>query len=149
MNEVVPLSHVPTRVEIERLEAHLREQPQVAIATRHYFAAGLYAREILIPAGVLLTGRVHRQEHLNILSQGEITVWTEEGIRRLKAPYTLVSRPGTKRVGLAHSDTVWTTVHACQLTDIAAIERELLEPESALERDAVSELLRHCPEDQS
>lgn len=123
------LPNIPTREQIERLELEIRQQEQAPIETRHYFAQGLYAREIRIPAGMLLTGRVHKAEHLNIISQGDITVWTEEGMKRLLAPSTLISRPGTKRVGLAHTDTVWTTVHACAERDLEKLERELLEPD--------------------
>lgn len=104
------------------------DMPQVEIPPRHYFAQGLYAREITIPAGTVLTGKVHAAEHLNIISQGDITVWTEDGMKRLQAPFCLVSRPGTKRVGFAHTDTVWTTIHATTETDLAALERELIVP---------------------
>lgn len=101
----------PTRDAINAIEDVLVQCPQIAIETKHHFSAGLYAREILIPAGTILTGKIHRAEHLNIVSRGEITVWTEEGMRRIKAPFTMVSRPGTKRIGYAHTDTVWTTIH--------------------------------------
>jgi hypothetical protein len=129
MNALVEIPPVPTREQIEALEHELKKFSQVEVRTRHYFAQGLYAREILIPKGMLLTGRVHRFEHLNIVSQGDITVWTEEGMKRIQAPHTLVSKPGCKRVGLAHEDTVWTTVHSCMETDLERIEAHLLEPD--------------------
>lgn len=129
MNALIELPAIPTREQIEALERHIKQLPQVEVRTRHYFAQGLYAREILIPAGMVLTGRVHKTEHLNIVSQGDITVWTEEGMKRVQAPFTLVSQPGTKRVGLAHADTVWTTIHACMETDLEQVEALLLEPD--------------------
>src|SRR5207244_83087 len=88
-----------------------------------------YAREILIRAGTVLTGKVHSTEHLNIVSQGRIIVWTEDGMKEVAAPCTLVSRPGTKRVGFALEDTVWTTIHANpqNLTDLAALEAALID----------------------
>jgi hypothetical protein len=129
MNALVELPTIPSREQIEALEAELKKLEQVEVRTRHYFAHGLYAREILIPKGMLLTGRVHKHEHLNIVSQGDITVWTEEGMKRVQAPFTIVSKPGCKRVGLAHEDTVWTTIHSCVETDLEKIELELLEPD--------------------
>lgn len=129
MNELI-IPAVPTREQIEALERHMRKLPPLAITTTHYFANGLYAREIFIPKGCLLTGKVHRAEHLNIVSCGDITVWTEQGMKRVKAPFTMVSKPGTKRVGLAHEDTVWTTVHATCETDIDALEALLVEPDN-------------------
>lgn len=114
------------RGKIERLEGMMKQFEGVPIEPRHYFANGLYAREIFIPKGTLLTGKIHKHEHLNIISQGEISVLTEAGPQRIKAPFTIVSLPGTKRVGYAHEDTVWTTIHATTETDIEKIEAELI-----------------------
>ena len=35
----------------------------------HYFVNGVYGREIFIPAGVLVAGRIHKTEHISIISQ--------------------------------------------------------------------------------
>lgn len=129
---LIELPVAPTREQIERLEDEMRKSPPLEIKTTHYFAQGLYAREIFIPKGCLLTGKVHRFEHLNIVSQGDITVWTEQGMKRVVAPFTLVSKPGTKRVGFAHEDTIWTTVHACEETNVEKIEGLLVEPNDPL-----------------
>jgi len=124
-----PQAQIPTREQIERLEAQMRMMEQIPIEPVHHFADGLYAREILIRAGTILTGKVHSTEHLNIVSQGRIAVWTEDGMRIVTAPCTLVSRPGTKRVGFALEDTVWTTIHANpkNLTDLVALELALID----------------------
>jgi len=118
-----------SREQIVRLENELRKFEPIEIETTHRFADGVYAREIFIPKGCLLTGKVHKTVHLNIISKGEITVWTEDGMKRLKAPFSLVSKPGTKRVGFAHEDTVWTTIHGTHETDLAKLEADLIEPE--------------------
>lgn len=122
-------ARIPTREEIERLEAQMRTMEQIPIEPVHHFADGLYAREILIRAGTILTGKVHSTEHLNIVSQGRIAVWTEDGMKIVAAPCTMISRPGTKRVGFALEDTVWTTIHANpkNLNDLAALELALIE----------------------
>jgi len=122
-------ARIPTREDIERLEAQMRTMEQLPIEPVHHFADGLYAREILIRAGTILTGKVHSTEHLNIVSQGRIAVWTEDGMKIVSAPCTLVSRPGTKRVGYALEDTVWTTIHANpqNLTDLEALELALID----------------------
>lgn len=127
MGDVIELRK-PTLDKILRLEREMMKQEQVQIGPVHYFADGLYAREITIPKDTLLTGHIHRFEHLNIISKGDITVWTEDGMKRLQAPCTLISRPGTKRIGYAHEETVWTTIHACTERDIEKIEAELVIP---------------------
>jgi hypothetical protein len=117
---------VTVRDKILSLEAEMHSMVQVEIQPVHYFAKGLYAREIFIPKGTLLTGKIHKSEHLNIISKGEISVVTEYGTKRIKAPFTMVSQPGTKRVGYAHEDTVWTTIHATEKTEIKDVEEDLI-----------------------
>ena len=115
------------RGKIERLEGMMKQvDAKVEIKPVHRFAKGLYAREIFIPKGTMLTGKIHKQEHLNIVAQGEISVLTDAGPQRIKAPCTIVSSPGTKRVGYAHEDTVWITVHATDETDVERIDAELV-----------------------
>lgn len=116
------------RDKVLELEACMFEMPekQIHIEPRHYFADGLYAREITIPAGTCLVGKIHLFEHINIISKGEISVMTEEGIKRIKAPATIISKPGIKRVGFAHEETVWTTIHACNEKEAEAAEKALV-----------------------
>lgn len=114
------------RQKVLSMEAFMLAQPQVTIPVRHHFCNGIYAREITAPAGVIMTGMVHKTEHLNIMSKGEVSVMTEEGMVRFKAPCTFVSKPGTKRIGYVHEEMVWTTIHATTETDLAKIEADLV-----------------------
>ena len=116
------------RKKIDRLEGEMfcQKDAQVEIEPVHYFAKGLYAREITIPAGTILTGKIHKTEHLNIISKGKISVVTEFGSQVIEAPATIVSEPGTKRAGYALEDTVWTTIHATEEKDLVRLEQELI-----------------------
>lgn len=107
------------------LEACMHQMPdlQIEIKPVHHFCKGLYAREITIPAGSTLVGKIHKHEHINIISKGEISVMTENGIERIKAPATIISKPGIKRVGYAHEETVWTTIHPTDVRDIEELEK--------------------------
>lgn len=137
-DELQPLPNVPTREQIQTLEGMLLQVEAqgggVAIDTWHHFADGLVARTILIPAGTMLTGASHKTEHLNI-AHGDITVWTEAGMRRLTGYHVLPSLPGAKRVGYAHADTWWTTVHLNPTNerDVAVLEDALLEDPHTLQ----------------
>jgi hypothetical protein len=128
---------LPARAALLNLEEFLKKQPQAEFVTNHYFAPGVYARELYIPKGHALTGKIHRTEHLNIVSVGRIAVVTEEGKRFvIEAPYTFVSKPGTKRAGFALEDTVWTTIHPTTETNLDKLEDELIAPSfGALEAD--------------
>ncbi len=120
------LPRMPTREQIATLEAYILSGEQVETPTTHYFAPGLYARQMFIPAGTVLTGAVHKTEHLAIFV-GDITVWTEGGMKRLTGHHTFVSQPGAKRVGFAHADTWCTGFFPSDKTDVAELERDLVE----------------------
>jgi hypothetical protein len=116
---------------IKHAEASILECDQTEIDPVHYFCDGLYAREITIPAGTVLTGKIHSKEHINIISKGKIAVATEAGYKEIEAPATIVSMPNTKRIGYAIEDTVWTTIHAnpACTEDLEQLEQELIHSE--------------------
>jgi hypothetical protein len=91
---------------------------------KHWLAPGIYAREIHLPGGTVVVGRVHRHRHFNIISQGSITCYTEFGLEHHTAPASFISEPGTKRVVLTHEDAIWTTIHPnpTDETDISTLE---------------------------
>lgn len=104
----------------------MQETVTTEIPVEHRFSKGVYAREIKIPAGTLLVGKIHKFENLNILSQGEITVLSVDGLHRVKAPFTVVSTPGVKRLAYAHTDCVWTTIHGTDEKDLDKIEETFI-----------------------
>src|ERR1700722_6271087 len=116
------LATFSTRDKVNFLEAEMYKHPQREIPIKHSFSPGVYAREITIPADTLLTGRVHKYAQLNILSGGEISVLTENGVVRGRAPFTVVSPPGTKRIAYAHTECTWTTILHTDETDPDKIE---------------------------
>lgn len=116
------------RGKILALEAAMMaaKEHHVEFKTTHHFAPGVYMRELFIPKGTLLTGKIHKTEHMNILSQGDISVWTEDGMKRLTASTVIKSKPGIKRVGYAHEDSVWITVHPTDETDLEKLEDQII-----------------------
>lgn len=101
--------------------------PSESCPVRHFFAPGSYGREITMPAGMVVIGKIHKHAHVNVLSKGVVHVFTEqEGMLTLRAPLTFVSSPGTKRVVLIEEEAVWTTVHVTDKTDLAEIEAEVI-----------------------
>lgn len=84
---------------------------QITLPLRHFFAHGVYVREIRMPKGACVVGHIHRHEHVAIMSQGDMSVYDETGLQRMKAPYTFVSRAATKRALYIHEDVIFTTIH--------------------------------------
>ena len=87
------------------------DETEKLVPTTHSFSKGLYIREMKIPKGVIVMGKIHKYDHPNFLMKGEIMIICPEGEMLLKAPMHFISSAGTQRMGLALEDTVWVTVH--------------------------------------
>jgi hypothetical protein len=104
----------------------------------HFFApidenygCGTYARQMFIPKGTLIIGKIHRHQHLNFILQGKVSVATEFGKKYFEAPHTFVSEIGLKRAVYAEEDTIWVTVHLTKHTgeeNLDKIEEEVIAP---------------------
>ncbi|WP_026601482.1 hypothetical protein [Methylomonas sp. 11b] len=114
------------RQAIQTAEDVMKTLPQVTLEVVHHFSPGIYAREIRIPAGVALTGHIHKTEHLCIISAGLIEIADDNGVKLICAPYTFISKPGDKRLGVTLADTVFTTIHATDKTNIEELESDLV-----------------------
>jgi hypothetical protein len=136
----VSKQELDTRGKIAALEAAMREQPQAEFSLKHTFTEGVYCREIFIPAGSCIVGKIHRHAHINFISKGHVTVLTKDGLKELRGPCTMVSNAGTKRALYAHEDTIWTTIHANpdNETDLGRLEDLIIAPNyAALEKETL------------
>ena len=93
---------------LAKLEAQLLQVPQVDCPVRHYFAPGLYAREINIPVGTVLVGAIHKIENLIVVSKGRLRMITDDGIKEVTAGDTFTCKAGMKNAAIALEDTRWT-----------------------------------------
>jgi len=126
------------RASLSAIEEILSALPQLSIEIRHHFSKGVYAREMIMPKQSLVVGKIHKFANLNILSQGEVTVISIDGVQRLKAPAHIVASPGVKRILFAHSDVIWTNLHGTHETDLAKIEAEFIAKDYS-EVDSITE----------
>ena len=126
------ISNTEARENIVSLQAAMQlaidngDMQSVECELKHYHAPGLYIREIFIPAGVAVVGKIHKHAHFNDISQGRVRVSTEFGFDVLEAPCRFVSEAGTKRAVFAETDTIWTTFHPTLETDVDKIETEII-----------------------
>ena len=88
----------------------------------HTFLPGLYIREIFMPAGSVLTTKVHKVEHPFFVLQGSASVYSEnDGPQLVVAPHRGITHIGTRRLLVVHEDMVWITVHP-NLENITDVE---------------------------
>lgn len=106
------------REKLNGLEQRMLQEEQVTIPVKHLFSGGIYAREITIPKGILLTGRIHKFDHFDIMLSGDVTVSTDNGeVKRLTGLNIMEGKAGKKRAGFAHEDTHWITFHSAEERD--------------------------------
>jgi hypothetical protein len=108
---------VAARAQLVAAEGLVRSLTPIDIPVQHHFAQGVYARGGWIKKGSAFVGRVHLQSQINIISQGEVTVLTEQGVVHLVGPCTWASPPGAQRAAIVHEDTYWTTILGTNETD--------------------------------
>ena len=95
------------------------------------YGCGTYARQMFIPKGTLIIGKIHRHQHLNFIMQGRVSVSTEFGPKYFEAPCIFVSEVGLKRAVIAEEDTIWVTVHLTKHLgeeNLAKMEEEVIAP---------------------
>jgi len=90
-----------------------------------------YAREMLIPKGTVIIGKIHRHQHLNFILKGQVSVATEFGKKYFTGPCVFISEVGLKRAVYAEEDTIWVTVHLTEHSgedSLDKIEQEVIAP---------------------
>ena len=111
---------------IFKLQDFMLQREQAETETIHHFSDGIYARELRIPAGVCVVGALHKTKHFMMVSKGKCSIATHEGAQFVEAPYMVETTPGIKRVIYAETDTVMTTFHVTNETDIDKIAEQIL-----------------------
>ena len=107
---------------VRQLESFALALPQVAIGTDHVFHAGVYARTIKVPAGVMITGVLIKIPTLLIV-QGDAIVHVEGGPRELHGYNVVPAGAGRKQAFVALTDTHLTMIFATDAVDVDTAER--------------------------
>jgi len=125
------MGDIATRNKLMALQDIFEHSPNKLTAadfpTKHHFSNGVYAREIFIAAGRALIGKVHKHSHLFTLV-GDCLIVVEGVQTRYTGQYTGESPAGTQRAIYAVQDTILTTIHVTQETDLNKIEQEVIAP---------------------
>ena len=120
------LAELGTMPDILRIEKEILAMPQVTLPVEHYQVDGVYVRSMFIPAGTILTGKIHNFESIAILAKGRIRITNGTESYIISEGHIMVDKPGVKRLGYAETDVVFITVHRTDNTEIEAIEKELV-----------------------
>lgn len=103
--------------QILALEAVMKTLPQQECPIEEYRIDGVYCRSMFIPAGTILTGKIHNQENISILAQGTIKISNGFDSYEISAPHIMVDKPGIKRLGVAITDVTFINILKYSGTD--------------------------------
>ena len=95
---------------------------------KHTFADSIYVREMTIEKGEIIMGAIHKHLHVWFLLSGHVTVLTEDKLEEYKAPCTVLSTPGVKRVIYGNEESIFTNVHKnpSNTEDIKELEKQIV-----------------------
>jgi hypothetical protein len=114
------------RQAILNMEAALLSLPQIELNAKHYLCKGLYTRELFMPKGSAVTGKIHVKEHIVTIVYGDVSVATNDGVERIVGPCTFIGKAGSKRALFMHEDTLWLATHATDATTVEECENTLV-----------------------
>lgn len=109
---------------VAALEEKILSLPQVEIKTHHVLHGGMYARTIVIPAGVVLTGALIKIPTMLLIS-GDVAVSRGDAdVVRITGTAVIPASAGRKQAFIAYSDTSVTMAFPTRATTIEQAEAE-------------------------
>ena len=98
----------------------------IDLGVAHHFSAGLYAKQMHLPAKHFAVSHAHAYDHLSILAKGDVTVEVDGVRTEYKAPACINILAGLHHTITAHQDSVWFCIHATDETDVDKIDEILI-----------------------
>ena len=118
---------------VRRLVRLASALPQERLSLEHVFWAGLYARTLFIPEGVMITGARIVIPTLLIVS-GDVLTLGDEGRVRITGYRVLAGRAGRKSVFIALKDTFLTMLFATDAATVVEAENLFTDEPETLKR---------------
>lgn len=108
----------------------LKEYPQIETSEDHYFADGVYARVMKVPAGSIIIGKPHKTEHISIMLKGRALITMDDGsVIEMCAPQIFVVPAGKKKMAEVLEEMWFVNIHPTDTRDLEVIESKVIMPE--------------------
>lgn len=130
-DRAIAARNLPTRADLQRLQSAMLPLATELPQPEHIFHPGWYERRLLVPAGMLIVGKIHRHDHILGVISGHALVISAFGRLEVRGGFLGKSNAGVKRAVLAFEDTLFVTLHSNPKDerDVAVIEAQHIEPE--------------------
>jgi quercetin dioxygenase-like cupin family protein len=96
------------------------------VRVSHHFGANEYAKQTIIPAGVVLTQHKHAFDHISILASGRALVSVDGDEKEYTGPDCILIEAGKSHSVTALTDVCWFCVHGTDCKDLEKIDGELI-----------------------
>jgi len=117
---------------VDTLLREMSVMPQVDCPVQHFFGPSIYIREITIPAGTVIVGKYHKEDHLCSMIEGRMIVMGEDGEQReVAAPAVFMAKKGRK-TAYAIETVRFQNIYSTNETDVEKLEHMLVEDSPAL-----------------
>ena len=117
---------------VDTLLREMSVMPQVDCPVQHFFGPSIYIREITIPAGTVIVGKYHKEDHLCSMVEGRMIVMGEDGEQReVAAPAVFMAKKGRK-TAYAIETVRFQNIYSTNETDVEKLEHMLVEDSPAL-----------------
>ena len=123
MNALTLSATVEGKQKVVALEEYLANMPQIPIDTFHTFHAGVYARTILIPTGVALTG-AHITIPTLLVINGHATVTLGNEVIDVEGYQIIPAAANRKTAYYARRDTYITMIFASDAITVEEAENQ-------------------------
>jgi hypothetical protein len=138
---ILPVGDNETHADIlerQMLENILRGEPDTYLGSEfsenvnHYFAPGIYVRELHMAKGMILVGHRHRTETINTLLRGKIALIEDGKLIYREAPFTYVTPAKHRKAAYVIEDMIWQNVFSSDETDVEILEDIIVDKSPAL-----------------
>jgi hypothetical protein len=131
----IELAEQNSSLATDKIDVLLREVsalPQVECPVQHFFGPSIYIREVVMPAGTVVVGKYHKEDHLCNMVEGRMIVVGEDGVQReVAAPAVFMAKKGRKTAYII--ETVrFQNIYSTDETDVEKLEHMLVEDSPAL-----------------
>ena len=92
----------------------------------HHFSDGIYAKQMVIPAGHIVGSHAHAYSHLSVLASGDVVVDANGVLTDYVGPACIEIKAGVEHRVFAKTNAVWFCIHATEETDVNKIDEVLV-----------------------
>jgi len=117
---------------VDTLLREISALPQTECPVQHFFGPSIYIREVVMPAGTVVVGKYHKEDHLCNMVEGRMIVVSEDGEQReVVAPSVFMAKKGRKTAYII--ETVrFQNIYSTDETDVEKLEHMLVEDSPVL-----------------